>query len=745
MFDYTSWFSSFGLGSNNTSSVSSDRPTHNAPSSEQPINQLSTVNTSISPRTLSDHLATLVFGMPNRVDPEIKKAFNGIAADIEKEQNAPIVHMEATEPQSLHKKIPSPETLSTGRPKSDWAHLPSSGESLNRLDSASSLTSNDSDKSSSFLLKGSESNRFNESQFQQPLHDPDVIPSKVTYENKDFEPSSMFWESSMDSDSNRHDFGSSSLSLTEKFEDDGHIDRPKEKQVFIPDEYSEQSVDNDTSFESFSAHWDPSIESDPDTYTESSTSLTEQSESEAELPQSVSDNADAPVIRTYLKGVRSALEKVANKNSSASADDSEMYIVLNAFLNNYRTGGLGRKIGNVIAMKVFRGNETFTHHRDRAADFTDKANGSEYAEKFVNYVNTHFNGKDQFKRDFFEVINNHVPQIKTAYERIQTPDKAPERKDSPNEDNKPKHYIREKDSEQLDELFGTLAQLQSKDNTSARDEYRQVKESAVRLVNRIGLNAETRYGQTPLALALEQGATEVAKELIDQGADINKAKGLHIAAKKGDADLFDFLKTRLAQEDKLNLEDTDRSGWTPLRVAVSYGKKNIVKQLIQDGADVFKATSEDRAFNSDNPNDETKIRPLIYDAIHLEDKEIPEDKEIFDLLMEKYKSENRIDEPAMYGYTPLLEAVAKKQIDLAESLVKNGANVDANLRQRHNLFSLAHDKKIPLNALKQILGDKYNNTSDTIPGTYNLEQINAKVREGKLASKNYWNSFDNRF
>ncbi len=425
MFDYTSWFSSFGFGSNNTSSVSSDRPTHNAPSSGQPINQLSTFNTSISPRTLSDHLANLVFGMPNRIDPEIKKTFDGIAADIEEEQVTPIVHLEPPKPDSLHKKIPSPEIPSTGIPKSGSAHLPSSGESLNRLDSVSSLTSNDLDKSSSFLLKGSESNRFNESQFHQPVHDPDVIPSKATDENEDFEPSLMFWESSINSDSNRHDFGTSSLSLVEKFENDGHIDRPEEKQVFIPDEYSEQSVDNDTSFESFSAHWDLSIESDPDTYTESSMSLTEQSESEAKLPQSVSDNADAPVIRTYLKGVRSALEKVANKNSSASADDSEMYIVLNAFLNNYRTGGLGRKIGNVIAMKVFRGNKTFTHHRDRAADFTDKANGPEYAEKFVNYVNTHFNGKDQFKRDFFEVINNHVSQIETAYERIQAPDKAP--------------------------------------------------------------------------------------------------------------------------------------------------------------------------------------------------------------------------------------------------------------------------------------------------------------------------------
>ncbi|MGZ4135107.1 MAG: ankyrin repeat domain-containing protein [Tumebacillaceae bacterium] len=89
---------------------------------------------------------------------------------------------------------------------------------------------------------------------------------------------------------------------------------------------------------------------------------------------------------------------------------------------------------------------------------------------------------------------------------------------------------------------------------------------------------------TPLHAALAGRRTEVAKLLVEHGADINNVAGggwtpLHLAAANGDAEMVDILLTREAQ---FNLKNDD--GHTPLALAEQYKHENIAESLRSKGA-----------------------------------------------------------------------------------------------------------------------------------------------------------------
>jgi ankyrin repeat protein len=88
------------------------------------------------------------------------------------------------------------------------------------------------------------------------------------------------------------------------------------------------------------------------------------------------------------------------------------------------------------------------------------------------------------------------------------------------------------------------------------------------------------FGRTPLHLAVGSGRTEVARLLLDRGADVNarddtgKETPLHYAAWDGDAELIGLLLSR-----KADRAARDGRGRTPLDTARELENKTAIKLL----------------------------------------------------------------------------------------------------------------------------------------------------------------------
>ncbi|XP_063445926.1 uncharacterized protein LOC134725749 isoform X41 [Mytilus trossulus] len=107
------------------------------------------------------------------------------------------------------------------------------------------------------------------------------------------------------------------------------------------------------------------------------------------------------------------------------------------------------------------------------------------------------------------------------------------------------------------------------------------------------LDGSTEDGFTPLAVALQQGNERVVSVLLEHDSKGKvKLPALHIAAKKDDMRSANLLLQN--EQNDVNGEtkdgglvnDTTKSGFTPLHIAAHYGNINVATLLISKGADV---------------------------------------------------------------------------------------------------------------------------------------------------------------
>ncbi|MHB1125060.1 MAG: ankyrin repeat domain-containing protein [Ramlibacter sp.] len=92
----------------------------------------------------------------------------------------------------------------------------------------------------------------------------------------------------------------------------------------------------------------------------------------------------------------------------------------------------------------------------------------------------------------------------------------------------------------------------------------------------------TRDDESPLMMAALKGHLELARQLIDRGADVNKTgwTPLHYAATGGHLAIMELLLEHHAY-----IDAESPNGTTPLMMAAQYGSIDAVKLLLEAGAD----------------------------------------------------------------------------------------------------------------------------------------------------------------
>lgn len=92
----------------------------------------------------------------------------------------------------------------------------------------------------------------------------------------------------------------------------------------------------------------------------------------------------------------------------------------------------------------------------------------------------------------------------------------------------------------------------------------------------------TDHDESPLMMAALKGDLELARRLIDRGADVNKPgwAPLHYAATSGHLEIMQLLLDNFAY-----IDAASPNGTTPLMMAAHYGTAEAVKLLLEAGAD----------------------------------------------------------------------------------------------------------------------------------------------------------------
>ena len=167
------------------------------------------------------------------------------------------------------------------------------------------------------------------------------------------------------------------------------------------------------------------------------------------------------------------------------------------------------------------------------------------------------------------------------------------------------------------------------------------------------INKADEWGWRPLMLAASWGHAHVAKELINNSANVH-LKGpfdrtaLHWAAYRGRAELVQVLQINGA-----GLNDLDKGGRTPLMHAAEWGHDEVVLELIRAGADlmVVDEQQQNALHIACKAGHVGVVRLLIQAGIHI----------------------NAFDKQK---FTPLMLAAEGKHRSIVEALVKAGAFVN---------------------------------------------------------------------
>lgn len=189
-------------------------------------------------------------------------------------------------------------------------------------------------------------------------------------------------------------------------------------------------------------------------------------------------------------------------------------------------------------------------------------------------------------------------------------------------------------------------------------------------INKYAVTTDGRIMGTPLFLASENGHLDVVKELIKQGAYINKgtdsgATPLLAASLNGHVKVVNELLDNRASIDQADNDD----GNTPLHGASWYDYVDVVRALVEDGADV---TVKDR--NGDTP-------------LHIASGE-----GFLDVVKALYQAGANINEVNNDNDTPVSTAAHHGHLEVVKYLMEMGADIDLRDNEEMRPIDLASEE-----------------------------------------------------
>jgi ankyrin repeat protein len=189
------------------------------------------------------------------------------------------------------------------------------------------------------------------------------------------------------------------------------------------------------------------------------------------------------------------------------------------------------------------------------------------------------------------------------------------------------------------------------------------------------LKSRTELGESALVLAADNGWVEGAALLLERGADANArmSNGWTALMRAADKGHFEVVGMLLKNKADPNLKATDGewSGWTAMMLAVRQGQVDIVRTIIDNGAEVNTLV----AGSDGSPLHGAVVQGML---------------EIAKILIEAGAEVNVKTEG---GVTPLMGAVMIGETDIVKLLIEKGADVNARTIKGQTALQIAKKEK----------------------------------------------------
>ena len=185
--------------------------------------------------------------------------------------------------------------------------------------------------------------------------------------------------------------------------------------------------------------------------------------------------------------------------------------------------------------------------------------------------------------------------------------------------------------------------------------------------------AEEKRLHPPVSLAIQYGFTEFVKFLIQKGANLDfryhgNINVLHLAAKENRIEIAKLLLEQKSVKSKVNMKEKF-SGNTPLQLAILAENYEMARLFLEHGVNV----------NTRSPKN---YITALHSACLMN---CPQD-----IIESLVKNGAEVDATDFQGNTPMMNALVKKNIPAVKFLLENGANPNTPSKQCHSKFYPLH-------------------------------------------------------
>jgi len=210
------------------------------------------------------------------------------------------------------------------------------------------------------------------------------------------------------------------------------------------------------------------------------------------------------------------------------------------------------------------------------------------------------------------------------------------------------------------------------------------------------MNQKDQQGKTPLHHAIETGHDHIAKYLIVQGADLdlkdeNNDSLLHYAAFMGSLEIADML----LKKGVTSINEGDKENMTPLHLSCERGHPEIVKLLLDHGADIEAKDGMGRtplAFTAGSRNME---------VVHIL---VERGADINYSVAYQGRSYSALTLAAMYGFKDLVDYLIDKEVDIAKNILEYTLQL-AVQRNLPRLYDYVQEKGLDIARIKDRIPD----------------------------------------